>query len=51
MPEFVEWMMALPEGWTDIQAYYAVTTPGYVIEEGAAHVRGRSFNYAQTPPP
>ncbi len=40
----------LPEDWTDIQAYYTLTTPGYIIEEAPLRVSGRNFSYQYTAP-
>ncbi|MEP7290891.1 MAG: hypothetical protein ABI835_03860 [Chloroflexota bacterium] len=40
----------LPEDWTEIEAFYTLTTPGYVIEDGALRVSGRSFSYSYNAP-
>ncbi len=40
----------LPEDWTQINAYYTLTTPGYIIEDGALRVNGRNFTYQYTAP-
>ena len=39
----------LPDDWTDIQVYRTLTMPGYILEDGALRVSGRSFNYTLNP--
>ncbi len=38
----------LPSTWTNVQAYYTLSTPGYIIEDGPLRVNGRSFTYQYT---
>jgi hypothetical protein len=33
-----------------VQAYHTLTTPGYIIEDGALHVTGRNFSYQYIAP-
>lgn len=40
----------LPEDWSQMNAYYTLTTPGYIIEDGPLRVNGRNFNYQYTAP-
>ena len=40
----------LPSDWTQIQAYYTLTTPGYIIEDSSLHPNGRSFSYQYNAP-
>ena len=40
----------LPADWTQIQAYYTLTTPGTIIEDSPIHVSGRNFSYQYTAP-
>ncbi len=40
----------LPEDWTEIEAYYTLTTPGYVIEDDALRMNGRTFSYSYNAP-
>lgn len=40
----------LPEDWSQIRAYYTLTTPGYIIEDGALDLNGRNFTYQYTAP-
>ncbi|MEO8394596.1 MAG: hypothetical protein ABI700_16495, partial [Chloroflexota bacterium] len=40
----------LPADWTRIQAYYTLTTPGYIIEDSPLHPNGRSFSYQYNAP-
>lgn len=35
----------LPEDWSNIEASYALTTPGYVIEAAPIRMNGRTFSY------
>ena len=39
----------LPEDWTDIRAFYTLSTPGMIIEQGEIRVYGRSFSYQYSP--
>ncbi|MBI1259895.1 MAG: hypothetical protein GC204_20695 [Chloroflexi bacterium] len=40
----------LPTDWTRIQAYYTLTTPGYIIDDSPIHMNGRSFSYQYNAP-
>jgi hypothetical protein len=39
----------LPQGWSELEAYYTLSTPGYIIEEGEIRLSGRSFTYLYNP--
>ena len=39
----------LPEDWTDIRAFYTLSTPGMIIEQGELRVYGRSVSYQYSP--
>ncbi|MCC6802474.1 MAG: hypothetical protein IT319_06295 [Anaerolineae bacterium] len=40
----------LPEDWSQMNAYYTLTTPGYIIEDGQLRINGRNFTYQYTAP-
>ncbi len=39
----------LPGDWTDIRAFYTLSTPGMIIEQGELRVYGRSVSYQYSP--
>ena len=40
----------LPSTWSNVHAYHTLTTPGYIIEDGALRVTGRNFSYQYRAP-
>ena len=40
----------LPEDWSNIEASYTLTTPGYVIEAADFRMNGRTFSYSYNAP-
>jgi hypothetical protein len=40
---------AIPDGWTDFLVYHTVTTPSYILEQGALRTSGRTFSYQYNP--
>ena len=45
-----DFSFTMPADWTDINAYYTLTTPGYIIEDAELPMNGRSFTYTYNAP-
>jgi hypothetical protein len=39
----------LPQGWTNIRAFYTLTTPATILDAGELRINGRSISYAYNP--
>lgn len=38
-----------PQGWTNVRAFFTLTTPGMILDAGELRVNGRSISYAYNP--
>ena len=45
-----DFSFTMPADWTNIDAYYVLTTPGYIIEDAELLMNGRSFTYTYNAP-
>jgi hypothetical protein len=45
-----DFSFTMPADWTNIDAYYVLTTPGYIIEDAELPMNGRSFTYTYNAP-
>jgi hypothetical protein len=45
----INFALTVPAGWSDVQAYHAITMPGYLLDEGVDTVQTTSFTYQYNP--